>query len=218
MDDPGQHDPERAEHVRHDLEERAPDVEAVLTAGPQQQEGDQVDEEADSGDGGDGQAGDLGRVAQSPGGLDQHVAPDAEQQQPVDDRCEDLQAVGAVGVLAGLRASAELDRGQGQTQPQGVGGHVGGVRQQRETAGDQPADHLDEHVRRGQPERDGQRAHVLGRGGSRPRAVGVTVTALGDGAHGRVCTGSSTTSRSPECAMWLRARSSSIRTWASSSR
>ena len=104
--------------------------------------------------------------------------PDAEQQQPVDDRREDLQAVGAVGVLGGLRTAAELDGGQRQAEPQHVGGHVGGVREQRQAARHQTADHLHQHVAAGQEQRDGQRTHMGGGGGPRSGTVVVTGCAV----------------------------------------
>ena len=91
---------------------------------------------------------------------------------------EDLHPVGAVGALAGLDPSTELDRGQRQSQAEDVRGHVGGVREQGEAARDQTSDDLHDHVRDRQGQGDGQRPEVLGGGRSRSRAVVVPALAI----------------------------------------
>ncbi len=67
-------DADRPHHVGEDLEVGAAEVQRLLGAGPQQQEGDDVDGETDGADDEHRDRCDLDGLVQTAGGLDQDVA------------------------------------------------------------------------------------------------------------------------------------------------
>ena len=106
----------------------------------------------------------------------EHVAGHAEQQHGVGQRGQDLQPVQAeraLRVVAGVRCG--VDGGQRHAQAEGVGGHVAGVGQQGERAGDEAGDDLDDQEGQDQQERDEQRPLVAGPGPRRRRSVRVVM-------------------------------------------
>ncbi len=109
-------------------------------------------------------------------GLVEDVEGHAEQQEAVDDRGQDLEAVGAVRAPARCGPLREADRGEGQAEAQDIGAHVCGVADQGQGAGDDAGHDLHQGVRRGDGEGDGQRLLVALAGAADPRAVGVPVT------------------------------------------
>ena len=118
-------DGDGAERVREHLEVRALEVEALLRAGAQQEERDQVDGQPDAADDEDGQRRDLGRVADAAERFDEHPAGDAEQQHRVGERGEDLEPVQAERALRMFtRGRRGLDRGERHAQAERVGCHV----------------------------------------------------------------------------------------------
>ena len=68
------------DHVRHDFEVGAADVDAFLRAAAQHEEGDDVHRQTDDGDCRDGKAGNLGRIREAAGGLVKHPPGDCEEQ------------------------------------------------------------------------------------------------------------------------------------------
>ncbi len=205
--DGGDDDADRAKRVREDLEVGAFDVQALLRSLSEEREGDEVHDEPERGDDEHRYAEDLGFSAEAPDGLDEHVDGHAEQEQRVDEGGEDLEPVEAERVLTGLGPAlvpaGELDGGEGHAKPDDIGEHVARVGQQGEGVGEDPADGLDEEKHQDEDEGDGEALLVAG---SSPQAAGPVVVS---GAHHR------TSSLWERC--W-RDRSSSMRTWASSSR
>ena len=117
----------------------------------------------------------LGRFDQATHGLEQDQQREHEQRHAVGLGREDLDALEAVGHHALRRARGEPDRHQRERDRSRVGEHVPRVREQRERAGEQPGDDLDEHESEDQRERDCELAAV----GVRRDAVRVSLVAPG---------------------------------------
>ena len=154
-DDRGHDHSEGPERVGDHLEVCATHVEALLRPGPQQQERDDVDQQTDHPDHEHRGGSDVGRITETADRLEQHVAGDREQQHRVDECGQDLEAVQPERALRmRSRGGGRLNGRQRHPEPERVGGHVAGVRQQRQRPGDDAGDDLNHQERDDQPERD----------------------------------------------------------------
>ena len=83
-----------------------------------------------------------------------------EQRGPVGLRREDLCAAKTEGEVPTRRTTDEPDHDEAEHESAGVGEHVRGVRDERQRAGQDPDDHLDDHQPADQSERDPEAPRV----------------------------------------------------------
>ena len=170
--------PERAERVGHHLDVRALDVEGLLRPRSEQQERHDVHREAEHSDDEHGCRRDVGRFAEPGDGLEHHVRGNADEQDRVGERREDLETVNTERVVLGPASPGRhSDRGERHAEAEDIGGHVSGVGEQGEGVGSEPRDDLHHQEAEGQREGDGQRTLVPGPGAHRCRTVVVGVPA-----------------------------------------
>jgi hypothetical protein len=124
------------QRVRRDLEEGAAHVETPGPAAGQQEHGHRVRGQADQGED-DGQTA-VGRLRldEAVDRLVHHVTAHPEQQQTVGRRGEDPGAGEAEGTVPARRPVRDVHGEQRHAEPQGVRGHVRGVGDQGEGAGE----------------------------------------------------------------------------------
>ncbi len=97
-------DPDRSDHVGHDLEVRALDVDRLARSAPEQCERDNIDDESEHGDHQHRAAADLWPTAETTNRFDHHEHRDTEQNDGVDECGQDLQPnVSRVSSPSGLR-------------------------------------------------------------------------------------------------------------------
>ena len=143
---------DRAEGVVDDLEEGCAHVE-IRPAGPgEDHQADRVADEPDDAEDDHRARGDLRRLEQPPHAFDEHESADREEEGRLRGRPEDLGAVVAPRPQRRRRAACEARRDEPHRQAGDVGEHVRGVREEREAAGDDRADDLDDHHRDGDRE------------------------------------------------------------------
>ena len=158
--------------------EGALDVEAPAVRARKHPRGREIDDYADERHGEHEAALHVGRVDQAAHRLEQDQQGEHEQRHAVGLGGEDLDALEAVGHHALRRARGQADGHQRERDRGRIGEHVAGVREQRERAGHQSGDDLDEHEAEDQRERDGELAAV-GVGGDAVRMSFVAPVGVG---------------------------------------
>ena len=150
------------------MERGRADVEIFAIAGAQDVEHEHVHRQPQGGDDEHRPGEDLDRLEQSPDGLEDDPADDEQKRHAVDEGGQDLEPVIAIGApgIGGSPPDAEAQ--PGEQQRRGVEQHVSGIGEQRQRAGVNPADHLDDHEDAGQDHGLEQAGLVVG--------VAVTVT------------------------------------------
>ncbi len=160
--DRGDDHPDRSDGVGEDLQVGTFEVEALLRAGAEQCEGHEVGGEPERGDDQHRRPEDLRGLGQAADRLVEHVDGHPEQEDRVGEGGQDLQSVEPEGVVGAAGLLREVDRSQGHADPEHVGEHVAGIREQRERVGDHSHDHLDDHEHGEEHERSEETALVAG--------------------------------------------------------
>ena len=140
--------------------ERALDVEAAAIGARERPRGGEVDEDSHHRHRQHDAALDIGRRDQPAHGLEQDQEREHEQRHAVGLGREDLDALETVGHDALRGACRQADRNQREADRRRVREHVTGIREQREGAGEQAGDDLEEHEAEDQREGDGELAAV----------------------------------------------------------
>ena len=159
----GERGGDRRGHVGEVVQERAAHVQALAARARQRPGGDAVDGRAGQADDQHDRAVDLGRVGDPLHGRDRDQARQHEQADAVDLGAQDLGPPEAERVGAARRALRQAHGHERERDRAGVGEHVTGVGEQRQRAGDQSGDHLDDHEAEVHEQRDREPARVAAR-------------------------------------------------------
>ncbi len=142
-----------AQHVAEHMERCPADVDVAAVAAVEDGERGDVDQEASDGHRQHQPAEHLDRREQPADRLDSDPDHDRDQRHAVDEGGEHLEAMIAVGAAVVVAAPADPEGGVGQGERSRVGGHVPGVGEERQRAGDEAASDLHDHERAGQRHR-----------------------------------------------------------------
>ncbi len=155
-------DADGAEHVGEHVPQRGLDVQRLAARAGEDGECRHVDDEPSDGHDEHPAAEHLRRVGQPSHRLEQHPGGDEHEQQPVEERGDDLGAPVAEAAVGRGGAPREPDRPEREQQREDVREHVTGVGEQRQAVGRQPAGHLGHRVGGEQHQRpaEGARAGV----------------------------------------------------------
>jgi hypothetical protein len=119
-------------------------------------------------------------VLPAPGRLDDDPHGGDAERDAVGARGQRLRPAEAVGAARRRRPLRDALRPEGQREGGGVGHHVPRVGEERQAAGEEPGDHLDQHEAARQRERDGE-----ARGGGRAEVVPMGVIVIVGRGSGR---------------------------------
>ena len=176
-DDGGEDGGDGAQKIAQHMERGRANVQIFAISGAQQSEHQDIHHQPQGGDDEHRPREDLDRLEQPPDGLEDDPADDEQKRHAVDESGQDLEPVIAVRAPGIGGAPPDTEAQPGERERRGVDQHVPGVGEQRQRAGVNPADHLDDHEDAGQD-------HGLEEAGL---VVGVAVTVrtppVGGGRH-----------------------------------